>query len=110
MKIAGVILEQRTQNEWNGNQACYDAVNYLNQIFVDCVRNNGKGYNAERPLMIPGYAASMNPAVLKSIQIPQYNGKDAENIIISVHCYSPYNFCLTDDQESFSPTSSQYTS
>lgn len=96
--------------EWNGNQACYEAVNYLNQIFVDCVRNNGKGYNAERPLMIPGYAASMNPAVLKSIQIPQYNGKDAENIIISVHCYSPYNFCLTDDQESFSPKNSQDTS
>lgn len=96
--------------EWNGNQACYDAVNYLDQVFVDCIRSNGKGYNSERALMIPGYAASMNAAVLKSIQIPQYNGKDAENLIISVHCYSPYNFCLTDDQESFSPENTQDTS
>lgn len=96
--------------EWTGNQACYDAVNYLDQVFVDCIRSNGKGYNSERALMIPGYAASMNAAVLKSIQIPQYNGKDAENVIISVHCYSPYNFCLTDDQESFSPENTQDTS
>lgn len=95
--------------EWTGNQACYDAVNYLDQVFVDCIRNNGKGYNAERALMIPGYAASSSPAVLNSIQIPQYNGKDAENVIISVHCYSPYNFCLTDDQESFNPNNSQDT-
>lgn len=96
--------------EWTGNQACYDAVNYLDQVFVDCIRSNGKGYNSERALMIPGYAASMNAAVLKSIQIPRYNGKDAENLIISVHCYSPYNFCLTDDQESFSPENTQDTS
>lgn len=95
--------------EWNGNQACYDAVNYLNQVFVDCIRNNGKGYNTERALMIPGYAASSNPNVLKSIQIPQYGGKDAENVIISVHCYSPYNFCLSDNQESFDPGKSEDT-
>lgn len=95
--------------EWTGNQACYDAVNYLDQVFVDCIRNNGKGYNAERALMIPGYAASSNPNVLKSIQFPQYNGKDAENVIISVHCYSPYNFCLSDNQESFDPKKSEDT-
>jgi len=95
--------------EWTGNQACYDAVNYLDQVFVDCIRDNGKGYNAVRALMIPGYAASSNSAVLNSIQIPQYNGKDAENVIISVHCYSPYNFCLTDEQESFNPNNSQDT-
>lgn len=95
--------------EWTGNQACYDAVNYLDQVFVDCIRSNGKGYNAERALMVPGYAASSNPTVLNSIQIPQYNGKDAENVIISVHCYSPYSFCLTDEQESFNPNNSQDT-
>lgn len=95
--------------EWTGNQACYDAVNYLNQVFVDSIRGNGKGYNAERGLMIPGYAASSNPSVLKSIEIPQYNSKDAENVIISVHCYSPYNFCLSDNQDSFNPKNTQDT-
>lgn len=95
--------------EWVGNDACYDAVNYLVQQFVTTVRNNGKGHNPERALMIQGYAASSNPAVLESIRIPEWKGKPADNLIISVHCYSPYNFCLSDAQTSFDPTSTQDT-
>ncbi len=90
--------------EWTGTQSCYDAVNYLNQCFVTTVRENGKGQNGERALMIPGYAASNSSTVLKSIVLPEVGGKQAENLIISVHCYSPYNFCLSDAQETFNPT------
>lgn len=96
--------------EWVGNADCYKAVNYLNQVFVNTIRNNGKGHNGERALMIPGYAASSNPIVLNSIIIPEYNGAPAENVIISVHCYSPYNFCLSDAQSTFNPESSADTS
>ena len=60
-----------TAYEWSGTTECYDAVNYLNQLFVSCIRNNGKGQNHERALLIPGYAASSSTGVLKSIQIPQ---------------------------------------
>lgn len=98
-----------TNYEWSGTQECYDAVNYLNQLFVDCIRNNGKGQNGERALLIPGYAASSNPVILKSIQIPKVNGQQAENIIVSVHCYSPYAFCLSDDQTTFDPQNSKDT-
>lgn len=100
---------QGTSYEWVGNEACYKAVNYLDSLFVNTVRKNGKGYNSERALMIPGYAASSNPAVLKSIEIPAVDGKQAENIIISVHCYSPYEFCLTDNKTDFNPKNSSDT-
>lgn len=98
-----------TNYEWSGTSECYDAVNYLNQLFVDCIRNNGKGQNHERALLIPGYAASSSPGILKSIRIPEINGKQAENVIVSVHCYSPYAFCLSDDQTTFNPQNPQDT-
>lgn len=98
-----------TSYEWNGNPACYKAVNYLNQVFVSTIRENAKGNNGERALMIPGYACSSNPAVLSSIEIPEINGAAVDNVIVAVHCYSPYNFCLTDNQDTFNPTSSQDT-
>lgn len=98
-----------TAHEWTGYNECYDAVAYLDDVFVQTVRANGKGYNNERMLMIPGYAASSNPTVLKSIVIPKINGEQATNVAISVHCYSPYNFCLTDNQTTFNPDSSADT-
>lgn len=97
---------QGTGYEWTGNKACYDAVNYLDQLFVETIKNNGKGHNSERMLMVPGYAASSNPEVLKSIKLPEINGETATNLCVSVHCYSPYNFCLSDNQTTFDPKNS----
>lgn len=88
--------------EWTGNRDGYAAVNYLLQVFVDAVRSSGKGHNDERCLMIPGYAASSSTNVMSAVSIPNYNGKSAGNLIASVHCYSPYNFCLQDKQMTFS--------
>ncbi|MGN1147717.1 MAG: glycoside hydrolase family 5 protein, partial [Lachnospiraceae bacterium] len=99
-----------TNVEWGGNDAGYAAVNYLNQVFVSTVRNSNKGYNQERCLMIPGYAASGSSNVLESIVIPTVNGEAVNNLIISVHCYSPYNFCLSDAMTGFDPTSSECVS
>ena len=98
--------EPRAQGEsyeWIGNEACYEGIAYLDQLFVETVRTNGKGHNNERMLMIPGYAASSDPQVLKSIVIPTVNGAQATNVAVSVHCYSPYNFCLSDAQVTFDP-------
>ena len=95
--------------EWNGNKAGYNAVNYLNQVFVDTIRGSGEGYNGERALMIPGYAASSSYAAMAAITIPTVNGLQAENIIISVHCYSPYDFCLSDKQTAFNPANKSHT-
>ena len=98
-----------TSIEWNGNRAGFDAVNYLNQVFVDAIRTDAEGNNGERALMIPGYAASSSYAALAAIEIPTFNGEQAENIIISVHCYSPYDFCLSDKQTTFNPANKAHT-
>lgn len=97
-----------TGYEWEGTPECYDAVNYLNSLFVNTVRKSG-GNNLERALMIPGYAASSSSRVLKSIVIPEFEGSQAQNIIISVHCYSPYEFCLQDTKVDFNPNSTSDT-
>lgn len=99
-----------TAAEWNGTKEGIAAVNYLNQVFVDTVRTDAKGHNGERALMIPGYAAGSSAALLGTIQMPQWQGKQAENIIVSVHCYTPYEFCLSDEQTKFNRLIPSYTS
>ena len=101
---------QGTDIEWSGNQNAYEGVNYLNQVFTYTIRNNGKGLNSERCLMIPGYAASSNTDVLKTINIPTYGGEPVKNLIVSIHCYSPYDFCLSDNLDDFYPDDKNLTS
>lgn len=96
--------------EWNGNKAGYEAVNYLNQVFVDTVRIDPKGNNGERCLMIPGYAASSSYAPMAAIKLPFVNGETAKNLVISVHCYSPYDFCLSDKMKVFDASNKSHTS
>ena len=98
-----------TDVEWTGNQKAYNAINYLNQIFAFTVRSNGKGYNSERCLMIPGYAASSSLNILQSICIPTFEGDAVKNIIISVHSYNPYSFCLSDEMFDFDPENKEHT-
>lgn len=90
-----------TPGEWNGSADGYYAVNYLNQIFVNAVRSTGLGHNDERCLMIPGYAASSSSEIMRSVAIPTYNGEAVKNLIVSVHSYTPYEFCLTDNRNTF---------
>ena len=94
---------QGTNYEWSGNAACYAAVNYLNQVFVNTIRKDAKGCNAERCLMIPGYAATSSPAGTAAIALPTVDGEAAANIIVSVHSYDPQTFCLQDTQTTFDP-------
>lgn len=89
--------------EWNfraGVSECDDAadcINRLNQKFVDVVRASG-GNNAERYLMLPGYAASVDGAVTDRYQLPK---DSADNkLIVSVHAYTPYKFALQPENES----------
>ena len=98
-----------TNLEWSGNQEAYNTVNYFNQVFTNAVRSNGKGYNDERCLMIPGYAASNSASVLRTISLPTYNGETVSNLIISTHSYSPYSFCLSADQQTFDLNNSSDT-
>jgi len=98
-----------TGSEWNPNTAGCEAVNYLNQVFVDTVRTDAKGNNAERCLMIPTYAASSSSTAMRNMTIPTFNGGSAGNIIVSIHSYTPYNFCLSDNSSTFDPTKTSDT-
>ena len=98
-----------TSVEWTGNKAGSNAVNYLNQVFVDTIRTDAVGHNGERALMIPGYAASSTTTLMAAITLPEWNDKQAENLVISVHCYNPYDFCLSDKMTSFDPTNKSHT-
>lgn len=98
-----------TNYEWwldMGNDQCKDAVdciNRLNQLFVDTVRAKG-GINATRYLMVPGYCASPEFALIDQFVLPTDLTSNENRIIVSVHAYTPYNFALQ------APTEGQSTS
>lgn len=95
-------------DEWTGNEEAYKAVQYLVACFANAVRD-GKGNNDERCLMLPGYAASNSTTILNSITVPTVKGEPVKNVIASVHCYAPYNFCLSDNQKDFDPNKAEDT-
>lgn len=77
--------------EWgNGDANSRKYINELNRVMVNAVRGQGSVANKERLIMLPGYGASNNSDVLRSIEIPENGG----NIAISVHAYYPYFFAM----------------
>lgn len=94
-----------TNYEWwldMNNDQCkeaVDCVNRLNQVFVDTVRSTG-GNNATRYLMVPGYCASSEYALLDQFVMPTDLNTNENKIIVSVHAYTPYNFALQKMNES----------
>lgn len=78
--------------EWGdpADDACYTAVNKLEQDFVDVVRATG-GNNEYRNLMVNPYSSGSTAAKLAGMEIP----KDIHpnHILASIHSYDPYWFC-----------------
>ncbi len=74
-------------NEWMGGTAAERAVvNKYEQDFVDTVRASG-GNNADRTLIVTGYAASAEDAAMNDIIVP-----DDDHVIVSLHYYAPWKF------------------
>ncbi|MBT9188307.1 glycoside hydrolase family 5 protein [Zobellia russellii] len=81
---------EESPEEWNGGTAeGRDAVNQYHQVSVDAIRATG-GNNATRKIMVSTYAASTTPNALSDYKVPN----EDENVIVSVHSYFPYLFCL----------------
>lgn len=78
-----------TGQEWTGTNDARAIVNQYEKKFVETVRATG-GNNADRCLMITGYAASSARENLAAIELPE----DSDKLIISVHAYLPYSFAL----------------
>jgi endoglucanase len=81
-----------TDVEWNGgDQEGREVVARLGHDFIKAVRATG-GNNATRLLMVPLYAAASAEEAMQG-----YVPSGDENIIVSVHAYTPYLFALSDD-------------
>lgn len=79
---------------YNGPTAEYYAnINEYNQIFVDTVRKSG-GQNANRYLLVPGWNTDINSTVEGTdFKLPD---DSINRIMVSVHYYDPYEFCLKE--------------
>lgn len=74
-------------NEWMGGTAAErSVVNKYQQDFVDTVRASG-GNNADRTLIVTGYAASAEDVAMNDIIVP-----NDDHIIVSLHYYAPWKF------------------
>ena len=79
--------------EWSGGtDLSQKKLNYLNQLFVDIIREQG-GNNENRYLFIPTYSGSNLLETFESLEIP-----DDDHIIVSIHAYTPYNFAMVETE------------
>lgn len=69
------------ENEWSGTPEYYEVVNRLNAAALDAIRNGG-GYNQNRFVMLPAYAARCEKEPISAVRLP-----DDEYILFSVHFY-----------------------
>ncbi len=79
--------------EWSGGTAeGRDCINQLHAAAVDVIRATG-GNNETRKIMLSTYAASVNEDAMADLEFPD----DDYNIIVALHSYTPYAFCLKDE-------------
>lgn len=98
------LLFESMNEEFDGsysepNKEYYQNINDYNQIFVDTVRKTGNN-NTKRWLIIPGWNTNIDyTAGDYGFKLPtdQYRDKsidkEEQRIMISVHYYSPWDFC-----------------
>ena len=78
------------KDEWSGGNAQSRAlINKFNLVAVNAIRNAG-GNNEKRCIMIPTYAASAAIDAINDLVIPNNDSL----VIVSIHNYSPFSFCL----------------
>lgn len=78
---------------YNKNKAdAYNLINKINQDFVDIIRVTG-GNNAKRHLLIAGYYTDIERTCDSLYKIPD---DKAGRCILSVHYYTPWDFCTCD--------------
>lgn len=70
----------------------YELLNKINQDFVDIIRGSG-GNNEKRHLLIAGYWTDIEKTCSSAFQMPN---DPAERCIVSVHYYTPWDFCTTN--------------
>ena len=83
-------------NRWggtNGKAKAYKLLNGINQAFVDVIRASG-GNNAQRHLLIAGYATGIDETCDALFQLPD---DPAHRCALSVHYYTPPTFAILEE-------------
>ena len=98
------VMEKGNYN--SPSQTTLDNINFLNESFVNTVRNTNAdtdsstvSHNDKRFLLIPGYNTNIDQTVTDNFKIPTYKGS-TDKIMVSVHFYDPYNFTLNTGEGS----------
>lgn len=81
----------------------YKTLNRLNQAFVDLIRSSG-GNNPTRHLLIAGYWTDIQKTCNNLYQMPE---DPAGRCIVSVHYYTPWDFCTTNIKNEWGTESEQ---
>ncbi len=78
--------------EWTGGTSeGRDCINKFHATAVEAIRSSG-GNNKIRKLMLATYGASVVSDAMWALELP-----DDDNIIVALHSYTPYTFCLVSD-------------
>ena len=107
--ITPAIPAWLSENLWSGlrfddmeENKAFALLNEFNQTFVDTVRSSG-GNNAKRHLLIAGYWTDIEKTCTGiengTFKMPKDTIKDRE--ILSVHYYTPWQFCTTNQQNTW---------
>lgn len=87
---------------YNKNKAdAYNLINKINQDFVDIIRATG-GNNAKRHLLIAGYYTDIERTCDSLYKMPD---DKAGRCILSVHYYTPWDFCTCDRKHTWGTNS-----
>lgn len=85
--------------------SAYELLNTLNQEFVTLIRNTG-GNNPERHLLISGYWTDIAMTCDPRFRMPD---DPAGKQIVSVHYYTPWDFCTTNIKDTWGTAAEQKT-
>lgn len=87
---------------YNKNKSdAYNLINKINQDFVDIIRATG-GNNAKRHLLIAGYYTDIERTCDSLYKMPD---DKAGRCILSVHYYTPWDFCTCDRKHTWGTNS-----
>lgn len=90
----------------DGKDEAYALLNEINQKFVDTVRAAG-GKNAERHLLIAGYATDVALTCDAAFKMPDDPQK---HCAVSVHYYTPAAFCILEEDANWGKEQTEWGS
>ena len=99
-------LWDRYSGSDEGKAESYGILNEINQTFVDLVRASG-GNNEKRHLLIAGYNTDVDLTCDELYRLPD---DPAGRLAVSVHYYTPSNFCIIDSDTSWGKAKSTWGS